>query len=255
MIKRVATLTYGVICYFAFFLSFNYFVFFVGNIFIPNSIDAAPSMPVWQAMLINIGLVLAFALQHSIMARPWFKNMIAKVVPHSIERSTFVLAASIGLTAIMVFWQPVGGVVWSTDNVVMQVVLYSLFALGVVMIFLASFLINHFDLFGLRQTWLAFVNKPYTEVKFGMPFLYKVTRHPLYLGLVIMLWAAPTMTISHLVLAILMTTYIVVAIQFEEKDLVTNLGEKYADYQRKVPMLIPGIKPRPQTHPIPSNVA
>jgi len=242
MLKRIGILGYGVISYFAFFLSFCYFIAFVGNIWVPKGIDAVATLPIWQALLINIGLILLFTIPHSVMARPAFKRWLTQYIPQSIERSTFVLSASILLTTLMVYWQPLGGLVWQVENENVTIALYSIFALGTVIAFLASFLINHFDLFGLRQVWLAFLNKPYTDLKYSIPFLYKVSRHPLYLGLVLVFWATPTMTLTHLTLATLFTTYVVIAIQFEERDLVAHFGDKYREYQKQVPMLLPGFK-------------
>jgi len=242
MLKRVSILGYGVLSYFAFFLSFCYFIGFVGNFLVPKGIDAAPTVPFLNAVLIDIALIALFTVTHSVMARKSFKNWITRFIPQSIERSTFVLTSSVLLLAMMAHWQPLGGVIWSVENEVAIITLYSSFAIGTAMIFVASFLINHFDLFGLRQVWLAFVNKPYSELNFSTPFLYRATRHPLYLGFVIMLWSAPLMTVTHFLCASLMTTYIVIAIQFEEKDLVSSLGDKYKEYQKTVPMLIPGFK-------------
>lgn len=235
-------LCYGVISYFAFFLSFCYFIGFVGNFMVPKGVDAPAILPFWQALLIDIGLIILFVVPHSVMARPTFKLWLTQRIPQAMERSTFVLTASVLLTVLMVWWQPLGGVVWQLENSVAIVVLYTGFAIGVGMIFLSSFLINHFDLFGLRQVWLAFVNKEYTNLPFAVPFLYRFTRHPLYLGFVIMLWSTPQMSITHLILAVLFTTYIVIAIQFEERDLVRILGNNYKEYKKQVPMLIPGFK-------------
>jgi len=244
MFKRLSILGYGAFSYIVFFMSFCYFIGFVGNIWVPKGIDAAATMPFWQALAIDVSLILLFVVPHSIMARPAFKNWLTQHIPHAIERSTFVLSASCLLIILMGFWQPLGGVVWQVENSNVIIALYSIFTIGVCLVFLATFLINHFDLFGLRQVWLAFRNKPYTNLKFSIPFLYRLSRHPLYLGFVIMLWAAPVMSITHLVLASLFTIYIIIAIQFEERDLVTIFGEKYRDYQKQVPMLIPWFKIR-----------
>jgi len=240
MLKRTGILGYGILSYFAFFISFCYFIGFVGNIWVPKGIDAVATLPFWQALVIDIGLVTLFALPHSLMARPAFKKRITKIIPQSIERSTFVLTASTLLTTLMVFWQPLEGLVWQFENETVIISSYVSFALGTALVFLSSFLINHFDLFGLRQVWLAFVNRPYTDLRFSIPFLYRLTRHPLYLGFVIMLWSTPVMTVTHLAIAVLLTSYIFIAIQFEERDLITHFGEKYQNYKNQVPMLIPG---------------
>jgi protein-S-isoprenylcysteine O-methyltransferase Ste14 len=175
------------------------------------------------------------------MARPFFKRWLTRWIPESAERSTYVLFSSLALIALFLFWQPLGGVVWDVRDPLWQAVLYALFAFGWLLVLVSTFLINHFDLFGLRQVWLQLRARPYRPLKFGTPGPYKLVRHPLYLGWLFAFWATPTMTGTHLLFAFMTTAYILVAIQLEERDLVTALGDDYVQYRRKVPMIIPGL--------------
>jgi protein-S-isoprenylcysteine O-methyltransferase Ste14 len=240
MFKRTLTLGYGVLAYTLFFAVFNYAIMFIGNIMVTPSLDSMGNSDLGRALLIDIGLLMAFALQHSIMARPAFKRAWTKVIPKPIERSTYVLASTLLLGCIVYFWQPLGGVLWQVTDPVAVSSLYGLFAIGWGILFLASFQINHFDLFGLRQVWLYFRGKPYTPVAFKTPWLYRYMRHPLYVGLMIGLWAAPTITVAHLVFALLCTAYIFVGTRLEEKDLEIALPE-YTQYKKEVPMFMPNI--------------
>ena len=240
MFKRTLTLGYGVLAYLLFFGVFNYAIMFIGNIMVTPSLDSIGDSDLSLALLINIGLLTAFALQHSIMARPAFKRAWAKIIPEPAERSTYVLASTLMLGGIVYFWQPLGGVLWQVTAPVAIGILYGLFAIGWGILFLASFQINHFDLFGLRQVWLYFRGKPYTQLEFKTPWLYRHMRHPLYVGLMIGLWAAPTMTVAHLVFAMLCTAYIFVGTRLEEKDLENALPE-YRQYKQEVPMFMPKI--------------
>jgi len=243
MFKRTLTLGYGVLAYLLFFGVFNYAIMFIGNIMVTPSLDSIGNSDLSLALLINIGLLTAFALQHSIMARPAFKRAWTKIIPKPAERSTYVLASTLMLGGIVYFWQPLGGVLWQVTHPVAVSILYGLFAIGWGILFLASFQINHFDLFGLRQVWLYFRGKPYTQLEFKTPWLYRHMRHPLYVGLMIGLWAAPTMTIAHLVFALLCTAYIFVGTRLEEKDLENALPE-YRQYKQEVPMFMPKIGKR-----------
>jgi protein-S-isoprenylcysteine O-methyltransferase Ste14 len=240
MLKKSLVLTYGVISYLLFFAVFNYAILFIGNILVSPSLDTPGQDNLAIAMLIDIALLGAFALQHSIMARPSFKKFLTRVIPPEIERSTYVLASSVILAVIIAFWQPLGGVIWAVTDPVAVTVIYTVFAFGWAVLFVASFQINHFDLFGLRQVWLYFRGKPYTQLPFKTPLLYRHMRHPLYAGLMIGLWAAPTMTIAHLVFAGLCTAYIFVGARFEEHDLENALPE-YKQYKMDVPMFLPKI--------------
>jgi len=240
--KRLFVLLYGVIVYCLFFGTFLYMIGFVGNIAVPKSMDGEPQLPLSTALLINAGLLLLFALQHSVMARPAFKRWWTQYVPEPAERSTFVLFTCICLIALVYFWQPVGGIVWAVENDILAGLLIGLSMIGWMIVLVSTFMINHFDLFGLRQVWLYFLCRKYEHVKFRLPVFYRYVRHPLYLGFLIAFWAAPTMTITHLLFAVLTTGYILTAIQLEERDLLSLYGEKYLKYKKWAPMLIPFTK-------------
>jgi len=213
MFKRISVFIYGVVSYAIFFGSFLYAIGFVGNVGVPKSIDSIPESPLWVALAINSLLLGAFAVQHSVMARPGFKRWITRSIPKPAERSTYTLASSLLLISLFAFWEPIGGVVWSVQDPIGKAVLHSLFGFGWALVLVATFLINHFDLFGLRQVWLYLVGKEYTHLKFGTPGFYKWVRHPLYVGWFFAFWATPTMTVAHLVFALLATGYILIAIQ------------------------------------------
>lgn len=236
--KRIIFFSYGVISYAIFFVTFLYAIGFIGNFAVPKTIDGIPEVSLGAALLINTLLLGVFAIQHSVMARPTFKKWWTRIVPMEIERSTYVLLSSIALIALFVFWQPMGGVIWNVTSPAGQVVLYTLFGFGWALVLVATFLINHFDLFGLRQVTLQLVNKPYTDLQFNTPWLYKYVRHPLYVGWFFAFWATPTMTVTHLVFAVATTAYILIAIQLEERNLVEAHPE-YRAYREQVPMIIP----------------
>ncbi len=240
MVKRILIFAYGVACYAIFFATFLYAIGFIGNFIVPTTIDGEPTLPFATALAINLGLLTLFAVQHSVMARPAFKRRWTKIIPPAAERSTYVLFSSLALIALFAFWQPLGGVVWSVDSPIGQAVLYALFAFGWATVLVSTFLINHFDLFGLRQVWLELLGRPYTPLQFGTPFFYRHVRHPLYVGWLFAFWATPHMTVTHLVFALITTAYILTAIQLEEHDLL-DAHPEYAEYRRRVPMLIPRI--------------
>lgn len=239
---RLLALIYGFVCYLIFFGTFLYAIGFVGNIYVPKSLDSGPTTALLPAVLINLGLLTIFALQHSIMARPGFKKVWTAIVPEPIERSTYVLFSSAALLLLFAYWQPMGGIVWEVTNPTGMAVLYGLFGFGWLLVLVSTFLIDHFDLFGLRQVWLYFRNEEYTHPPFGTPGPYKLIRHPLYLGWLFAFWSTPTMTLAHLLFALVTTAYILVAIQFEERDLKKILGQAYVNYCKKVPMIIPFTK-------------
>ena len=239
MFGRIATFVYGVLCYLVFFGTFLYAIGFIGDVMVPKSIDSGRTGPLGEALLINAALLTLFAVQHSTMARPWFKRMWTRIIPKQIERSTYVLLSSVLLILLFWMWQPIGGVIWKVEQPALRAVLYGIFALGFLLVLISTFLINHFDLFGLRQVYLYLRGKEYTQLRFGTPILYRHIRHPLYLGWLFAFWATPTMTIAHLVFAIATTAYIFMAIQFEERDLIDLYGDVYKRYKQNVPMIVP----------------
>jgi methanethiol S-methyltransferase len=239
MITRITTFVYGALCYLIFFGTFLYAAGFIGNLVVPKSIDSGQAGPIGEALLINAGLLALFAFQHSLMARPWFKRVWTRFIPEPAERSTYVLFSSLALILLFWQWRPMGGVVWNVEEQALRIVLYALCAMGWLLVLISTFLINHFDLFGLRQVYLFLLGKEYTKLVFKTPVLYRHVRHPLYLGWLFAFWATPTMKVAHLVFAIATTLYILMAIQFEEKDLVSLHGDEYRSYQKRVPMILP----------------
>ena len=239
MIKRVLFFAYGVVAYVIFLCTFLYAIAFVGGFAVPTRLDGTPSGPLALSLAIDAGLLTIFAVQHSVMARRWFKQRWTRIVPWPIERSTFTLFASVALGFLCWQWRALGGVVWSVQQPAARLAIWIIFAFGWAQVLVMTFLINHFDLFGLRQVWLFLRGVPYTKVQFATPAPYRFVRHPLYLGFLIAFWSTPHMTLAHLVFAVATTAYIVVAIQFEERDLVHEYGPEYEEYRRSVPMLLP----------------
>jgi len=205
---------------------------------VPATLDGEPTVPTGTAIAVDLLLLGLFAVQHSVMARPGFKRLWTRIVPAEAERSTYVLFSSLALIALFAFWQPLGGIIWQVENPVGRALLHAGFALGWLTVLVSTFLINHFDLFGLRQVWLCLLGRPYTPLRFGTPWLYRHVRHPLYVGWLMAFWITPTMTVTHLLFALVTTAYILVAIRLEERDLMDHHPE-YAQYRRRVPMLIP----------------
>lgn len=247
--RQKLILAYGVASYLIFLGVFLYAIGFIGNFGVPTTLDGQPEVPLATALITNVILMSAFALQHSGMARPRFKKWLTRYVPASAERSTYVLCTNVAMILMFWLWQPMGGVLWNIENSVGQVVLYSIYAVGWAIVFVSTLLINHFDLFGLRQVWLQYIGKPYTQLPFKTPGPYQYIRHPLYIGWLTVVWATPTMTAAHFLFAFITTTYILVAIRFEEADLVDGLPG-YAEYRQRVPMLIPALRSaaRPEPH-------
>jgi protein-S-isoprenylcysteine O-methyltransferase Ste14 len=238
MFGRTMTLIYGVVSYAIFFGTFLYAAGFLGNLVVPKGMDSPATMPFANALAINLALLGIFAVQHSGMARKGFKSWLTRFVPQPAERSTYVLLSSIAMIALFWFWQPLGGVLWDVQNPVGKGLLYAGFASGLLLVLVSTFLINHFDLFGLRQVWLHFRGERYTPLPFATPGPYRVVRHPLYVGWLLSFWCTPTMTVTHLLFAAATTAYILVAIQLEERDLCRE-HESYPEYRRSVPALIP----------------
>jgi protein-S-isoprenylcysteine O-methyltransferase Ste14 len=239
--NRFAALGYGVVCYAIFFGTFLYAVGFLGNLVVPKSIDSGvPGSPV-ASLAINLGLLTLFALQHSVMARIGFKRWWTRYVPQPVERATYVLASSLAFIALFAFWQPMPTPVFQLENEALRTLVLAVFGLGVATVLYSTFLIDHFDLFGLRQVVLYFQGRPYTQKKFVTPALYRHIRHPLYVGWFLTFWVTPDMTAGHLLLAGVTTAYILVAIVFEERDLSTLLGAEYREYRARTPMFVPRI--------------
>lgn len=238
--KRFIAFAYGLVAYVVFFLTFLYSIAFVGGFLGPRTVDAGgPSEDLLTALLINAGLLGLFAIQHSVMARPAFKRWWTKIVPASVERSTYVLLSSLVLILLFWQWRPMPGVVWEVEGSVARNAIWAVFASGWLVVLVSTFLISHFDLFGLRQVWLRLREKPYRPLEFQLRFFYRFVRHPLLLGFLIAFWATPTMTVGHLLFAVATTGYILVGIQLEERDLVKAHGEAYEEYRESTPMLIP----------------
>jgi protein-S-isoprenylcysteine O-methyltransferase Ste14 len=238
--KRFAVLAYGVASYAVFFCTYLYAAGFIGNILVPKSMDSVPSDPFWVALLVNAGLLTLFAVQHTVMARAPFMRVLTRFIPEPAERSTYTLMSSLALILLFWQWRPMGGVIWNIESTLGSALMYAGFGFGFLLVLVSTFLINHFDLFGLRQVWKFFRNVPYRPLKFGTPGFYKFVRHPLYVGWLFAFWCTPTMTVAHLVFAIATTAYILVAIQLEERDLIAVHGKDYLEYRKRTPMLIPG---------------
>lgn len=248
MVRRTLILLYGLMAYAATLATFAYLAGFVIGVVTPTGLDDPREGSLAFALAANLGLLALFSLQHSGMARPGFKQWLTRVMPQEIERSTYCLLSSVALFLVFWLWQPIGGTVWKVEDPTFRWVLYAVYAAGWATVLAVSFLINHFDLFGLRQVWLCFIGRPYTPLKFATPGPYRLVRHPLYVGWLMVFWAAPTMTAAHLAFALGMTVYILAAIRWEERDLATFHPE-YAAYRRRVPMLVP--IPRVAAQPAP----
>lgn len=231
---------YGVASYVVFLATFIYAIGFIGNFGVPTSLDAPPTAPLTSALLTDCGLLALFAVQHSVMARPAFKRLITRIIPGSAERSTYVLASSLALALLFWKWEPLGGVIWSADSSLARYVIYACYGFGWSLVLISTFLINHFDLFGLRQVWRELQGKRQSGLRFTTPLLYRIVRHPLYVGWFLTFWSTPVMTWSHLFFAVMTTAYILVAVQLEEADLMKEHPE-YRSYRERVPMLIPRI--------------
>ena len=247
--KRTAIFVYGLVCYAVFLATLVYSIGFLGNFGVPKSIDSGADGSILAALAIDGALLALFAIQHSVMARPWFKRRWTSLVPEPAERSTYVLFSSLGLILLFYAWRPIGGTIWQFDNPVIQAIVFALYGIGLSIVLLSTFLINHFDLFGLRQVFLFLVGRNYTPLEFRTPLFYRYVRHPLYVGWLLTFWSAPVMTVAHLFFALMTTLYIFAAIQFEENDLIAIHGDTYQKYREQVPMIVPALSsPGPNAH-------
>lgn len=237
--NRVLVSLYGVVSYIVFFLSFLYAIGFLGGFVVPKSINSGEPGPIVFSLLINVVLLSLFAIQHSVMARPIFKKWFTRLIPEAIERSTYVLLSSLLLFLLFGLWQPMPDVIWSIESSIGKTIMMGIFCLGWIVVLLSTFMINHFDLFGLRQIYINYKGQEYRHLEFRVVGLYKLCRHPIMLGFIIAFWATPLMTVGHLLFAVTTTAYIFVALQLEERDLITFFGDVYKNYQDKVPMVFP----------------
>ena len=241
--NRIATLVFAGLAYLLFLATFLYLVAFVGDLpWVPLTLDRGPVGPAVVAVVVDIALITLFALQHSIMARPWFKQSWTRIVPPAAERSAYVLLASLVLILLFVLWRPIPGEVWHVRVAVVEWLVWGLFFAGWVIALVSTWLISHFELFGLQQAWLNLKRLEPQAPRFHTPLFYRFVRHPLYLGFVIAFWAAPVMTWGHLLFAAVMTGYIFVAVYFEERDLTAMFGDEYTDYTGRVGKMVPRLR-------------
>jgi len=238
-IGRLAAFLYGIIAYLAFFVTVLYAIGFVSGLVVPKGIDDGRIVGTGEAVLVNLLLMALFAVQHSVMARPQFKRWWTQFVPKSVERSTFVLLASLALDLLFWQWRPMPAAVWQIETPQIATALMALSFVGWVIVFLSTFMINHFELFGLHQVVNNLTGRPMPPARFRAPMLYGLVRHPIYLGFLIAFWATPTMSVGHLLFAAVTTAYILIGIQLEERDLVAVFGDEYRRYRSRVAMLLP----------------
>ncbi len=243
--SRLIVFAYGIACYTVFLAVFVYAIGFIAGFGTPTILDGIARRPIGEAVAIDLGLLALFAIQHSGMARPAFKQWWARIVPPTAERSTYVLFSSLLMVGLFAWWEPIGGVVWTVREGMARTCVLGLYAMGWLLLLYTTFLIDHFDLFGLSQVWRQLKGETYRPPQFHTPSLYRLVRHPLYVGWLIIFWAAPVMTVAHLLFAVMTTAYILIAIHFEERDLITAFGSEYVAYRRRTPMLVPRLGARP----------
>lgn len=241
---KLFILIYGLLSYLLGSLVLVYAIGFLGGFLAPTQLDGPRTFPIVEAIVVDVALLLLFAVQHSVMARPWFKVQLTRLLPAAMERSTYVLLSSVVMLLLFWQWRPINWIIWNAEYPLLRVACYALYATGWLVIVLSTLQINHFDLFGLRQVWLAFTGKSYTHLPLTRPLFYRWVRHPLYVGWLLTFWATPTMGLGHLLFASITTLYILVAIVLEERDLLAHHGPAYAAYQKEVPMLVPGLRGR-----------
>jgi protein-S-isoprenylcysteine O-methyltransferase Ste14 len=239
LMSRLLAFLYGIASYVVFFATFLYAIGFVEGLIVPKTIDTGPVAPMTQALIVNLLLMSLFAVQHSVMARKQFKRWWTRLIPPSVERATYVLFASLALALLLWQWQPMPTVVWQIANPQIAVAVMVLSFIGWVIVLTSTFLINHFELFGLHQVANNLTGRSMPTPRFRTPLYYQFVRHPIYLGFVVAFWAAPTMTAGHLLFAAVTTAYIVVGIKLEERDLIDLFGDQYRSYKDRVSMLVP----------------
>lgn len=242
---RVLYLLFGAVSYLIFFATFLYLIAFVGDLpGVPRTVDRGPAAELGAALVVDLALIALFGLQHSIMARPGFKAAWTRVVPTPVERSVYVLFASLALVLLFLLWRPIPAEVWNIENPLGVAIMWTLFAAGFTIVLVTTFLLSHFELFGLKQVWLHLRGQAPTSLPLSQPLFYKLVRHPLYTGFFIAFWATPQMTAGHLLFAVAMSAYMLIAIRYEERDLVAHFGSDYEEYRRRVGMLAPRFRRR-----------
>jgi protein-S-isoprenylcysteine O-methyltransferase Ste14 len=243
VIGRIIAFLYGIAAYVVFFVTFLYAIGFVEDLVVSNTIDGGATAPTAQALIVDLLLMSIFAIQHSVMARPRFKQWWTKFVPPSVERTTYVLMASLALALLIWQWQPISPVIWDIADPSIAIAVTGLSFVGWIIVLTSTFLINHFELFGLHQVANNLTGRPMPATRFRTPMYYHFVRHPIYLGFIIAFWAAPTMTVGHLLFAAVTTAYIIVGIHLEERDLIDIFGDQYRAYKSRVAMLVPWRRP------------